>query len=172
MFDYSTSFTCSIFSTWAAGLSCKTFINGAHELAYYGTFGMPNVIVLGGTSHTVFLKTVGFNPPTDGPLVRNAVDQALIATGIDEQYKEDDLVIFPNPTNNYSYLSFNKNSTSEISISVSDLLRNNIYNENIGFYNLGQNVIKLETNNFPSGIYLVEIISGSSRLNKKLIVSK
>ena len=78
--------------------------------------------------------------------------------------------IYPNPTNNNTYLDVNLNKQSNVIINVKNLLGKNVYTYN----NLisGNNHIMLETSDLANGVYLVEINIDNKRTTQKLIISK
>ncbi len=78
--------------------------------------------------------------------------------------------IYPNPTNNNTFINIDLQEENNVNINVINLLGKTVYNYNNSIF--GQNKIKLETSDLPNGIYLVEINIGNEKVTKKLVISK
>jgi subtilisin-like proprotein convertase family protein len=80
----------------------------------------------------------------------------------------ENFTLYPNPNNGNFNIQFNSNSGNEIKINVHDIRGREIFNksyDNNGFFNEN-----LQLNNAQSGIYLVTIQDGSSKVTKKIVV--
>ncbi len=99
---HDSSASCSDMSAWATtyNLSNTLFIDGTLEFAYYGGYGMPLVVVLGGPNHTVFAQINGY-VSTDSTNFKNAVASAIVASGVNELTGATaSISVYPSPTNN------------------------------------------------------------------------
>jgi hypothetical protein len=83
-------------------------------------------------------------------------------------FGQSDVRIFPNPTNGNLKIEFGKELTSEISVSVVNLLGENV----IRVENLYQKSINLDLSKFVPGIYLVHLQAGNHILTKRIILDK
>jgi subtilisin-like proprotein convertase family protein len=80
----------------------------------------------------------------------------------------ENFTLYPNPNNGNFNIQFNSNSGNEIKINVHDIRGREIFNksyDNNGFFNEN-----LQLNNAQSGIYLVTIQDGSSKVTKKIVI--
>jgi subtilisin-like proprotein convertase family protein len=88
---------------------------------------------------------------------------------IDEQEGAiSNLAIYPNPNNGNFNIQFTSTSGNEININVHDLRGREIFNKkysNNGLFNEN-----LQLSNVQSGIYLVTIQDGSSKITKKIVI--
>ncbi len=78
--------------------------------------------------------------------------------------------IFPNPSSNTVYISFNLSETSVVGIKVSDLMGQTIYEKNKGTLPDGNHVIPVDVKDFSSGIYFVTIQNEAQYFTDKIIV--
>ena len=95
-------------------------------------------------------------------------------TGINNVEVQNKLVmLYPNPTSNQTSLIINSDVRSKISVLIYDytgkLVLNPIKDENI---TEGKHEFNIDTENLSNGIYLVNIITNSSKETKKLIINK
>jgi len=64
-FPYQNSTTCTYASSWVTSSGLAPFYapmdSGATHVAHYGGFGMPTIVVLGGSNHRVLFSTLSFS---------------------------------------------------------------------------------------------------------------
>ncbi|MEO6168407.1 MAG: T9SS type A sorting domain-containing protein, partial [Chitinophagales bacterium] len=169
--DWNASFTCSSFQSWATGLSCTLFLNGYDEINYYGGMGMPTVVVLGGTDHKVFYNKLGFNHNTDDQAVRDAIDAALNNTGISETNKIlTSLDVFPNPATISASINYFLTTSSDVSLTVLNILGEKTQAINLGQQAAGENHYSLNTQILNSGLYFIQVNTGNKTEVVKLTV--
>jgi hypothetical protein len=85
-----------------------------------------------------------------------------------ESYDISDLAIYPNPNNGNFNIQFTSNSSNEINVGVHDMRGREIFTKkysNNGLFNEN-----LQLSNAQSGIYLVTIQDGSSKVTKKIVI--
>jgi subtilisin-like proprotein convertase family protein len=90
------------------------------------------------------------------------------ATLSSDSFGLENFTLYPNPNNGNFNIQFNSNSGNEIKINVHDIRGREIFNksyDNNGFFNEN-----LQLNNAQSGIYLVTIQDGSSKVTKKIVI--
>lgn len=96
--------------------------------------------------------------------------QYTLATGINEQTQNNnDLSIYPNPSNGLFTIYISNNISSQITISVVDLLGKEVFNvsDTISTPNYTK---EINLKNIPAGIYFLRVYSGAEVKIKKLIV--
>jgi hypothetical protein len=81
-----------------------------------------------------------------------------------------DVVISPNPAQDFVNVRFNLTVASKIKVSAYNLVGSEVITKDMGTYNAGSNLVKLNINDLPSGIYFVTLQAGNSRVTKKVIV--
>ena len=98
-----------------------------------------------------------------------------LSTSVDETIKKDkiDNETYPNPSEDFTYIKFFLNqSVSQSNIDLFDFLGNKIQSIILNDLNIGENIIKLKTNDFTTGIYFYKIHLDNSSLYGKFIISK
>ena len=90
------------------------------------------------------------------------------ATLSEENFSISNLAIYPNPNNGNFNIQFTSNSSNEINVGVHDMRGREIFTNkysNNGLFNEN-----LQLSNVQSGIYLVTIQDGSSKVTKKIVI--
>jgi hypothetical protein len=93
--------------------------SGAAQVAYYGGFGMPTVVLLGGNNHDVLFVTQNFTTG-DTTTMRDLILNTFTA-GTTELSMINSLEVFPNPSTDVIHLSFNVPSNTESFVELIDL---------------------------------------------------
>lgn len=97
---------CATLENWATSINIPAssfslrFSNSSINMAHYGTFGMPKVVVLGGPERTVFYNA---NDAVNQTALTNAINLAIAATGTDEGITKSnsDISITPSPARSF-----------------------------------------------------------------------
>lgn len=89
-------------------------------------------------------------------------------TSIDEQAKPMAVAVYPNPVSNTLNLQLSGNVSDKISISLRDAMGTILFEKNIETDG-GNFKSHLDLSNYPSGVYMLEILSGSTVTAKKII---
>ena len=99
-----------------------TFSSSDISMSDYGTNGMPKVVVLGGSNHTIYLNENDNKINFAG--VQGAINDALnVPLGIEQaESSHFQLLTFPNPVNNILNVSYAKGKSETITFSVIDVL--------------------------------------------------
>lgn len=97
--------------------------------------------------------------------------EVIIAVGIEELMGLEEIILYPNPTNSNTSISFSSQSTEEATITVINQLGQVVLNNTIEIEN-GKNKVELATAELANGLYTVTIQTAKGQLNRKLIVQK
>ncbi len=107
---YNNTTPCSYSATWVTsnGLSLYTAMDsGASQVAYYGGFGMPTVVLLGGTDHKVLFSTQSFST-SDTTIMRDKILALFGASGINTLSPSfSNVKLYPNPATDQIQLELN-----------------------------------------------------------------
>ncbi len=170
--DYANT-ACSSINSWANtnGLTNTIrFSNASINMNHYGSTGMPKVVVVGGTNHTVFYNT---NNSINSTNLQNAINAALTATGINEQNnKASALTVFPNPSGNSAEVKFNLVKSSNVILELFNLEGKYIGNIFTGNLNAGDNKIKVNLDTVAVGMYLIKFSDGVHQQFTNLVKEK
>ena len=77
--------------------------------------------------------------------------------------------VYPNPASESVNVSFSSEENANAVISVMNLMGQTVYTENVNIHE-GYNMVTLSTNNFRSGVYMVNIKTDKGTSTQKLIV--
>ena len=170
-FPFQNSTTCNYTSTWVSNNNLSTLYapvdSGATQVAYYGGFGMPTVVVLGGLNHEVLFNTQNF-VTSDTTTIKEAIlNMFQNANGLsDFNDLGAKIQLYPNPSNDILSIAIENEGNSTLVIDVTDVtgkivmsIDNNEFN---GIYNN-----KINTASLNNGNYFIRI-----KLNEKLYMRK
>ena len=85
--------------------------------------------------------------------------------GINEVVTTENVQLYPNPTNTSCSINFSLNEKIK-AVQIMDVVGRTVYENNNCFSGM-----KINTENIPNGIYLVNVIGASNKVVKKLIVN-
>ncbi len=173
--DYANT-SCGTLSSWctANGVINTTakFSNAAINMSNYGTAGMPKVVVLGGSAHTVYYNQNNAAITTSG--ITNAINSALsaIAAGVEENSNPvfNSMNVFPNPSNNLSKVNFTLSKESKVVIEVQNQLGQKVTTAFNGDLQKGENTVTINTSELSPGNYLINVSDGDVSKKLKLVV--
>lgn len=170
---YNNTTTCTYSKSWCSsnGLSLFTPMDsGATQVAYYGGFGMPTVVLLGGTDHKVLFSTLSFST-SDTTIMRNEILALFGSTGIESVKKNTiSFNIFPNPATDDLSISVDLKEMSTLQLEILDITGKQVVmlvNERLN----GRLTRHFNTSALPSGYYVVRMkIDGETSLQKLTVV--
>lgn len=169
--DFGTT-PCSTISSWATQYAMPNttkFSNPAIAMSDYGDDGMPKIVVIGGSSHSVYYTVENTVNTTS---LQNAINSAIAATGISNEFSVfSSINVFPNPAKNNTVLTLNADKPAMISVAIYNMLGQKISTVFSGIAPQGESNFEIKTNEYPSGIYFVKIDDAKKNKMIKLIVS-
>ncbi|MBV6405663.1 MAG: hypothetical protein GFGODING_02443 [Flavobacteriales bacterium] len=159
--DYANT-SCAALNNWrnAQGLTnTTTFSNAAISMSDYGSNGMPKIVVLGGSAHTVFLNV---NNTVNANALQQAINNALAVTGIDgvDGALPGGLAVLPNPAGDQAWASFDMPGARRITIDLFDRSGRLLRNLHTGEAPQGPSRVALATQDLAAGTYLVRLSDG------------
>jgi hypothetical protein len=135
----------------------------------YGYGAMPKVVVLGGSSHSVFY--VG-DAGIDVTSLQNAINAALAATGINEPTMGvSSMNVFPNPATNATSISFSLEKTSDVKAELFNIEGQMIKNIFDGKLSSGENKIFLDLSKMSAEIYFAKLSIADKNKIIKLVIA-
>lgn len=90
----------------------------------------------------------------------------------DETIFQNELNVYPNPSNDKSTLTFSLNTNATLELTVTDMTGRVVYSQNGVNGQVGLNAIYLETKKLDNGVYFVNLNSANIKLTQKLNVIK
>ncbi|MFM7016331.1 MAG: T9SS type A sorting domain-containing protein [Bacteroidota bacterium] len=174
---YNNTATCAYTSSWVSSNNLSLYApydSGAVQVANYGGFGMPTVVVLGGAApnRRVMFVTQSFST-SDTTVMRDSILNLFQSTtGLVSNNNSalSNLKVFPNPANEALNIHFETSATSDINLSITDLNGKEITSISKDKFNAGEFDYPVNVAKIPSGLYLVNLtINGASTRQKVTI---
>ncbi|HKR05289.1 MAG TPA: T9SS type A sorting domain-containing protein [Bacteroidia bacterium] len=166
--------TCAATSSWVStsGLTLyMPFDSGATQVAYYGGFGMPTVVLLGGTNHRVMFSTLSFST-SDTTIMRDSILALLNSpTGIaDLPGVVTSLEVFPNPATDNVTINLDLKGETALHIDITDISGKQIA---VIMNEIRTGIVskQFSTAALPNGNYLVRLQMNGKTVNRKLNIS-
>jgi hypothetical protein len=172
-FPFQNSTTCSYSASWVVNNSLPLFQamdSGATQVAYYGGFGMPTVVLLGGPGHAKLWGTQNF--VTADTTTMHDLIIAMLTANINENATElTALNVYPNPANDMLNVNFTLANAGEVSIELLDLSGKLITSISKEQMELGAMQKQLNVAEIVSGSYLLNIsVNGTTKMEKVNII--
>jgi len=173
-FPFQNVTTCSYSSSWVSsnGLSSiyTAMDSGEAQVAHYGGFGMPTVVVVGGKDHKVLFSTLSFST-SDTTEMRNKILALLEGTSsVDLPTIVSTFKIFPNPTTDNTTITIDLKETSNVKIDIIDITGKQIVvvmDEN----QRGLITKQFNTAILPKGLYFVRLQTDGKTITQKISVT-
>lgn len=163
-YPYQNVTTCSYSASWTSVNNLTLYApmdSGEAQVAYYGGFGMPTVVLVGGTDHRVLWSTQDFMT-SDTTIMRDSILGMLTANVMEINSPVNSLEIYPNPTSDIVNLEFSINENAEIFFEIIDLTGRKVYEGKHENINKGLVNRKINLSDIPNGNYLIQInVNGS-----------
>lgn len=86
--------------------------------------------------------------------------------------KKVNLKLVPNPASTSTDVSFELNEAAEVQIEISEITGKKVLFNKEQKFDSGKHQIRVETSEFPNGIYVVQFKSGDTFISKQLIIQK
>lgn len=107
----------------------------------------------------------GINTPTFFSMDNFTIQSTV---GVNELSNASNFSLYPNPANQFSILSYESNSVSELNISIYDITGKEVQQQTKQT-SIGNNQEKLNTESLEAGLYFISITDGTSTKKIKLI---
>ena len=177
--DFGTT-SCQTLNSWCAtnGITLpKVFKSTAIKMSDYGANGMPKIVVLGGSTHTVFYNEIAPNISATG--IKNGINAALAAIntntnstiGIKENRSSfSQIALYPNPANNSTDLKISLTQSCKLTLEVLNQLGQFIKQVYSGELSIGEHSVSIKTSELAVGNYFISISDGNVVRKEKIIV--
>jgi len=173
---YTNSYSCATTASWVAtnGLSLYApYDSGATQVANYGGFGMPTVVLLGGASpnRRVMFSTLSFST-SDTTIMRDSILALLnSSTGINDlPGAVTSFRVYPNPASENISVNLELKENSNVLIDVADIAGKQVAIISDEQQN-GIVTKQFSTSTLPNGNYLVRIQVNGKTATQKLTIS-
>ena len=170
-FPYQNTTTCSSSASWVASNKLSLFTpmdSGAAQVAYYGGFGMPTVVLLGGNNREVLFVTQDFNT-SDTTTMRDLILNNLTA-GIKEKTTLQKLSVYPNPASKVVTVNFEAKLEAELALQITDLSGKVVLTFEKEKLNKGLIEKQIDISSLPIGSYILSLEMNGTFVNEKINV--
>ena len=167
---FNNTYSCQQVAKWTGnnGFPSVPFDSGAVQVAYYGGFGMPTVVVAAGSAHQVlYLANQGF-PAGDTVKIDSLIANFCAGgAGVNAIKNIFSFNFFPKPTSDNFIVSFISNESGNLNMEIENILGRKVkllVDEGI---QAGEWSRTFPSSNLPKGIYFLR-----AHLNDKPFVEK
>lgn len=176
-FPFQNSTTCTYSAGWVASNNLGTLFqpmdSGAVHVANYGGFGMPTIVLLGGSgaNRKVLFSTLSFST-SDTTTMRDKILSLINGTlnTNDLPSTVSLLNLFPNPASDNVSINFELNEASNVLIDVTDITGKKIITLADEPMQIGKVSKQFSIATLPKGLYLVRVNAAGTVAHQKLIV--
>jgi thiol-disulfide isomerase/thioredoxin len=175
-FPFNNTTPCSYTQGWVTSNSLPLYApmdSGATAVAYYGGFGMPTVVLVGGSTHRVMFSTLSFGTG-DTLIMRDSILAMLGVTtpsAINQAATNaNNVAIYPNPATGNVAISLDLKSQSELAIDVIDIMGKRVETICVQKSVIGNYTTSFNTESLANGVYTLRINVNGSIENRKLNV--
>jgi len=169
---FQNSTTCEYTASWVSSnvLSLYApFSKGATQVAYYGGFGMPTVVLLGGKDHKVLFSTLSFKT-SDTTIMKNKILEVLNTSSVNELPSAvSAFEVFPNPANDNISVTIDLKQPTRVSIDITDLTGQQVFvimeEEQTGLINR-----QFSLSSLTDGNYIIRLRVNSESYTQKLSI--
>lgn len=175
-FPFQNTTTCTYSAGWVTsnnlGMLYQPMDSGAAQVANYGGFGMPTVVLLGGSgsNRRVMFSTLSFST-SDTTIMRDSILALLLSTGIaDLPGAVSAFTLFPNPASDNFSVNIDLKETSNTLVDVTDITGKQvaiISNEKLN----GNFTKQFSTADLPSGNYFVRVQANGKTATQKITIN-
>lgn len=171
-FPFQNSTTCASVQSWVTTNNLSLFApmdSGATQVAYYGGFGMPTVVLLGGMNRDVLFVTQNFTT-SDTTVMRDLILGLMANTN---ELETDGLKfkISPNPSADFLTLNFTAPMNSELFVELVDLNGKLIFATSKEMTNEGENTKEINISSIENGNYFLNVHLNEKVQAQKVIIS-
>jgi hypothetical protein len=170
-FPYQNSTTCAYSASWVTNNNLPLFQamdSGATQVAYYGGFGMPTVVLLGGNNHDVLFVTQDFNT-SDTTTMRDLILTNFTA-GLPEQNLVQNFSAYPNPATDLVNISFEALQGADFTMQLTDLSGKIVQSFEREKLNKGLIEKHIDLSGLPVGTYLLNLQMSETLITEKIHV--
>jgi hypothetical protein len=174
-FGFNNTYTCTAVANWvnSHGYTTSPMDSGAAQVAYYGGFGMPTVVVLGGGTNRTVLGTPytqGFSASDTGSvasLIRGFLGTPTAVANAAASLK---VTMFPNPANDRVQINIENATTEGVQVRLMDLAGHSIQVIDAAV-SRSTSSISLSTTHIADGCYLVQVQTANGVSTQPLIIA-
>jgi hypothetical protein len=165
-FNFNDDFDCSVATDFVTtyGINAVPFDSGTAQLDYYGGFGMPSVVVVGGTSHQVIYFSKTFEGVNDTAAMDSSIRNFFTTLGGMTSENFMAMSVYPNPAIDFITISWPESYTKNLQLDIVDEQGKKVLQQN------GVNSQTYDVQNLSPGMYCVVLSGDDIILTQKIII--
>lgn len=173
---FNNSTTCTATANWVMNnnlMLYSPYDSGAVQVANYGGFGMPTVVLLGGKApnRRVMFSTLSFTT-SDTTIMRDSILALFTPLGINDiPASVNSIDVFPNPSADNVNISIELIENSKVSIDVLDITGKQVANIYNNSKSTGIISKQFNTSLLSNGMYNIRFSVNGKVVNRKLNVA-
>lgn len=174
LIDDSGNTNCTALDSWANNngiVPDASFSNSSISMTDYGVNGMPKIVVIGGSSHTVFFNQ---NNTFDYHDLQIAIQDGLAATGIAEHNSVfSGINLSPNPAKRgATVLSYTLTASTPVAIDIYNTAGEKVKSVSVKNETTGKHEIALDLSGLSNGVYFISLAAGESSKTVRFIIAE
>ena len=173
-FPFNNTTDCAYSQSWVTSNSLSLYTpmdSGATAVAHYGGFGMPTVVLVGGSNHRVMFSTLSFSTG-DTTIMRDSILAMLNPTAINEiPASVKSLNIYPNPANRDVTIAVELKEQSDLLIDIIDITGKQLAIISKDKNANGRISKAFNTAALANGLYTIRVNVNGRTVNRKLNVA-
>ena len=169
---YNNTYTCQSNKNWVTnnGFTSTPMDSGASQVAYYGGFGMPTIVIVGGVDHAVLGSPyIGFST-SDITTMTTDIQNFFATTGIEANSAFSQFSVFPNPAKDLVNVSFDLNAAGNVVVNLIDLTGKTVSSvstkADAGAFNQS-----IDTQSLANGLYILNVTANGNSANTKFNIT-
>lgn len=174
-FPFQNSTDCDYSISWVEDNHLELYApmdSGALPVAYYGGFGMPTIVLLGGADHRVMFSTLSFNNSDTTEMADSILALFGETTGIlDVPNVIANMTINPNPAVDGFEVVADMANAGMVDLELFDVTGNLVYSDKNRLSGENQFAAFVDTQNLTNGLYLVRLIAGETTRVKQVVIA-
>ncbi len=173
-FAFNNTYTCEVVSAWVAehGFPSTPFTSGASQVSYYGGFGMPTVVVVGGADHDILFTAIGWSSGEQND-VNDAIETFFGPDAVQEEVTSSVAfsASYMAATQNIQ-LDMNMQTASQVEIEVFTVDGQLALQSEKLEVATGESTHTLNAAQLPTGIYIVTVRMGTQVATQRVSIAK
>jgi hypothetical protein len=130
-----------------------------------------HVMIAGATDSIYVIPVRGGGLYTDVPTSCGDTSNAITSTlGVEELSNNCSITVYPNPFHGSTNISVNLSKASVVSLSVTDMVGQKVYEINNGSIDAGTHIYTFDGSQLQSGIYYFTVKAGENVVTRKMII--
>ncbi|MDZ4751451.1 MAG: T9SS type A sorting domain-containing protein [Flavobacteriales bacterium] len=173
-FGFTDSYSCATVSDWVTSNNFPSipFNNGADMVAYYGGFGMPTIVVVGGPNHDVLFLQVGYSTGDDDE-IHDIINGFFGVNGVAAQTANPvSMNAFFNASTETINLELSHSSADDITIEVFSLTGQNVLAAQQLKVNAADQSVQLGVAEITSGIYILKAMVNGKSITQSININR